>query len=351
MKKIRLGIIGCGNIVRHFHLPEINKNVPEFQVVAMVDTDPSRIRDLRRELLPRKRVTAYTDYRKMLREARPDAVLVSTPHTLHFEQCRDAFEVGAHVLVDKPMVTSPTHARRLVAKARKADCRLMIATQGLYTNTLAYARKLVTDGTLGPLQLVSAVLAQEWLRYMVGSWRVDPKLSGGGQLYDSGCHVLSAMLHLVGSPAREVFCWADNKGTRVDINAVATVRFANGCLAGITSGANCNTMYAGLFVQGQQGLLELDPFGGRITLTLGEEPKPVEGVPRRFPVRTVSPVRNFADAILGRAEPRCDGHLGVLLAELVAAFYASAASGRPAAVSPRAPRGARTVKPKRGHHT
>ena len=96
------------------------------------------------------------------------------------------------------------------------------------------------------------VLAQGWLDLTRGWWRQDPKLSGGGQLYDSSAHVLSTMMYLVDSPVVEAFCYTDNKGAPVDINAVGCIRFANGCMATITSGGNCNTWKSLLIVQAKQ---------------------------------------------------------------------------------------------------
>jgi predicted dehydrogenase len=331
MKQIRLAVIGCGGFVRT-HVRAINDHVPEFKIMALCDTAPGHVQRLRKELLPRKRVAVYSDYKKLLAEARPDAVIVSTPHTLHFRHCYDALAAGAHVLVEKPMVTSSAHARRLVAKAEKTGLDLQIAIQGTYTDTFAYARQLMTDGTLGELQLVTGILAQGWLEGTRGRWRQIPRLAGGGQLYDSMAHVLSAMMFLVNSPVREVHCWTDYKDSKVDINAVGCIRFANGGMAAITSGGNCPSWYSHLIVQGDNALLEVSPHGGNFRVNGRGMKKDITAVPKRWKVPTVTPARNFADVILGKAEPRCSGHLGILLADLMDALYASADSGKPVKV-------------------
>lgn len=323
MKRIRVGVIGCGNFVRN-HVRAVNDHVPEFRIVALADRDRRKAVQLRKELLPRRRVEIHEDHRKMLAEADLQAVIISTPHTLHYIHARDALAAGCNVLIEKPMVTSSTNARRLVRKAERAGLDLQVAIQGTYTDTFAYARKLLTDGTMGDLQLATGIMAQGWLAGTAGTWRQNPKLSGGGQLYDSTAHVLSAMVFLVDSPVVRAHCWIRNKGASVDINAVATMEFANGCMATITSGGNCPTFYSHLILQGDNAFLEISPHGGSFRVDRKRPPLQITSVPRGWSIPTVTPARNFADVILGRDKPRCTGELGVRLAELMDALYDSA---------------------------
>jgi len=327
MKKIRLGVIGCGGFVQ-YHLKPMARDVPELRITALCDIVRGHAEHHRRLYCPRRRVPIYLDYRDMLANEKLDAIIVSTPHTLHFRHAYDSLAAGCHVMVEKPMVTSSAHARRLVARAKRKRLALLIAIQGTYTDTFAYARRLLSDGTMGELQLATGLLAQGWMKGTRGKWRQDPKLSGGGQLYDSCAHVLSAMMYLVNSPVREVFCIADNKGTPVDINAVACFRFANGAMATVTSGGNCPTWKSHLTLQGANARMEISPHGGDFLVNGRGLARDIKKVPRGWKIPTVSPSRNFADVILGRAEPRCGGEVGILLADLMDALYESAATGK-----------------------
>ena len=337
MKKIRFGIIGCGGFVR-YHCRGIRDSVPEFECVGLCDIIPERTGKLRDEFFKKHKPALFKDYRDMLREVKPEAVLVSTPHTLHFEHSINSLKSGANVMVDKPMVTNSDDARKVVRYARRRKRVFQVAIQGTYTDTFAYARKLIADGTMGKLQLATGILAQGWMRFTKGAWRQDPKLSGGGQMYDSGAHVLSAMVFLVDSPVRDVFCWTDNKRTRVDINGVATIRFANGTMATMTSGGNCASWRSHLILQGENAQMDISPHGGDFRVQGDALKKDIVSVPRGWKVPTVSPVRNFADAIRHKAKPRCAGRVGILLADLMDGFYASVKKGRPVRISRRVPR-------------
>jgi len=339
-RKIRLAIIGCGGFVR-YHVRGIMQDVGEFQAVGLADVDRARAEALGTEFFAKDAPRAYTDHAEMLKQTRPEAVIVSSPHTLHYRHACDALAAGAHVMVDKPMVTDSSDARKLVAKAKAARRHLAVAIQGMYTDTFAYARKLIADGKFGQMQLVTCILAQGWMEGTRGKWRQDPKLSGGGQLYDSNAHVLSAMMFLLDSPVKEVMAWADYKGCKVDINSVGIVKFANGAMATITCGGNCPAWKSHLVLQSDRALMEISPHGGNFSIQSGADKKlnGITGVPKGWKVPTVSPVRNFADVILGKAKaPRVDGRMGILMSDLMDAIYASIRTGKTAKVTRKPPK-------------
>ena len=331
MKKIRLGVIGCGGFVQ-YHLRIMNENVPEFQIVALCDIVREHAEHHREKYCPGRKVPIYLDYREMLKKAALDAVLVSTPHTLHFRHAYDALSAGCHVQVDKPMVTDSAQARKLVRQAEKMGKCLEVAVQGMYTDTFAWAKQLLAageDGLLGKLQLVTGIMCQGWMKMTVGKWRQVPKLSGGGQLYDSTSHVLNAMMFLVDEPVVEVACFTDNKGCAVDINAVACIRFASGAMATITSGGDCSSWKSHLTIQCEKGRMEISPHGGHFLIARGGYKRDIRKTPKGFNIPSTTPIRNFADVILGKEkEPRCGGRVGILLADLMDALYESARTGK-----------------------
>ena len=331
MKKIRLGVIGCGGWVR-YHLGILTKSVPEFQIVALCDIVREHAEHHRKLYCPGRKVPIYLDYRDMLKEAKLDAVLVSTPHTLHFRHAYDALSAGCHVQVEKPMVTDSAEARKLVRHAKKMGKHLEVAVQGMFTDTFAWAKQLLaagSDGLMGKLQHVTGIMSQGWMKMTVGKWRQDPKLSGGGQLYDSTSHVLSAMMFLVDEPVVEVACFTDNKGCSVDINAVACIRFASGAMATITSGGDCSSWKSHLTIQCEKGRMEISPHGGGFLIARGGYKRDIRKTPKSFDIPSTSPICNFADVILGKEkEPRCGGRVGILLADLMDAMYKSAETGK-----------------------
>lgn len=304
---------------------------PDTELAALCDLDTALVErwveeNLRAALAGLPAPPAYADAATMYREAGLDAVVISTPHTAHFAHGRQAIEAGCHVFMEKPMVTDTSQARELERLVAASGRILVVGYNTPSTPAFRYLREVVRSGRLGKLELVDGFLSQNWRVPNAGSWRQDPELSGGGQAYDSGSHLLNSVVWTVESSPQQVFAFMDNQGTPVDINSVLVVRFANDVMASITVSGNCASAGAGLVFIFENGRVEIDGWTGswiRVFDADGEiEPE--------LPGGAASPIGNFIAAVLGRAEPVTSARNGVIFSELMDAVYASAASGAPA---------------------
>lgn len=327
---LRVALVGCGSMGR-VHVHQLLE-LPEVRVDALCDPVRKNLRAYQKELFTPRGLEpkAYTDYERMLKDLKLDAVVLVTPHALHHPQTCAALDAGLHVLVEKPMVTNVEHARDLERRAKKADRRLGIAFQAPVSPEFTYIRNLVRRGDLGRLEVVDAFVAQNWQAITEGTWRQDAKRSGGGMLFDTGAHMLNGMLWLVDSPVRRVFAALDRCGAKVEINATVTMAFENGCLGSVACLGNARgPIDSGITLSGTKGKVRTGIWGGAL------EHHDADG--RRVaypfvPYAAMSPHRNFVDAILGRDTLRCDARYGVRLSELMEAIYRSAETGLPVAV-------------------
>src|SRR5262249_38020021 len=113
MDRVRLGVIGCGSMSR-YHGRIFTQSVPEAEIVALVEPDANNLARYIADVFPDRPAPAtFSDYRAMLAEAAPDAVLIVSPHAYHFQQMIDSIDAGCHVLVEKPMVIRTTDAQAL----------------------------------------------------------------------------------------------------------------------------------------------------------------------------------------------------------------------------------------------
>ncbi|MCX7915635.1 MAG: Gfo/Idh/MocA family oxidoreductase [Verrucomicrobiae bacterium] len=332
MKKVRLGFIGCGNISHH-HVRIFLSRVPEAEIVALCDPNPAGLQRFQRELFDPlgQRPQAFADYREMLKQVSLDGVVIATPHTQHFQQAMDALSAGCHVLLEKPMVTRVDHARALIAHAEKQQRVLSVAFPGPFSGEFAYCRQLRERGELGDVLFLNAYLAQNWLAITVNTWRQDPAQAGGGQAYDSGAHLFNTMLYLTHLRPVEVFAWCDMRGTPVDINTVATIRFDTGALASVCVGGDGAVSWdSSVLCVGTRGAFRVGVHGGFV------EHWNAKGEKVRYPHVPDVPTmqQNFVDCILGRAETPCPPVWGLRQALLMDALYESARTGRVAKVQP-----------------
>ncbi|HTE19586.1 MAG TPA: Gfo/Idh/MocA family oxidoreductase [Armatimonadota bacterium] len=323
---MRVAILGCGGMAGA-HARRYKGN-PDAEIVALCDVDEPRVEAFIQKNLadydPRPAI--FTDPARMYAQAKPDAVTIVTPHTMHFEHGMQALEAGCHILMEKPMVTDSSQAHQLAAAVEKSGKILVIGYNTPCTPEFRYLRDLVRSKELGRLETVTGWLAQNWKQATAGSWRQDPALSGGGQMYDSGAHLFNSLVWTVEQPISEVFAFVDNSGTPVDINGTANIRFADGTLATITIVGNCPNDGAGMYLTFENGRVEVDGWSGTWIKVFRKGQGQVKYPPISGTAET--PNDNFISAILGRAEPQTSPLNGINQSELMDAIYESARTGQ-----------------------
>jgi len=330
-EKIKLAIVGCGNMGGE-QIKSIAQ-IPEAEIVALVDIRPTAYQQKHKDLLNSEpSIRTYDSLEAMLEDSPAGlrGVVIVTPHTVHFEQSIDCLEHGFDVLVEKPMVTTSSHAEELKKKIESTGRHFQIAFQAPFTQEFAYIREQIEAGALGELQTVNAYSCQGWKKNCAGTWRHDPKQSGGGQMYDTGAHLFNAIAWLMDRPVLEVFCITDNKGLDVDINAVMTIRWKGNVLGSVTISGNTPGWQEGILICGDKGRISTGIHGGRI------EQWNEKGIVK-YPQVTqphYSPAKNFVDCLLDNAEPRCPVRYGILHSWMMDALYASAREGRPVRLTP-----------------
>lgn len=328
MDRVRIGIIGCGGMSR-YHGRIFTKTVPEAEIVALADPDANNLNRYLSEIFPdgSNQPQTFADHKAMLESAKLDGVLIVSPHSHHFQQAVDAMDAGCNVLVEKPMVISTEDAQELIDHSKKRDKVLSVAFPGPFTREFQYIRKLIAEGGLGDIYLVTGVCTQDWFKNVGGTWRTDPELSGGGNMYDSGAHMFNAMLYLTGLAATEVFAFVDNKGQAVDMIGSVALKLTEGALGSAVVSGDATVMEQGIYIQGTKGSVKTSIYGGSLQHWDGAELVKYPVVPE-----TPSLQQNFIDCILGRTTTPSPAILGLRQARLMDAIYASARVGQPVKV-------------------
>lgn len=339
-KKVRMGVIGAGWFVSRRHLPVMVRH-PEVEVAALCRRNPEALRRMA-EHFGVSRV--YTDYREMLEKEPLDAVLIATPHALHYEQTKVALEQGLHVLVEKPMTVTCREGRELVALAKERGLVLEVALNPPFWAHCHRMREWMGSEDFGELEAVEILWSVASIsgRTAFGrkplpatlpgvvpptDFRFHVELSGGGNLLDGGSHLISALLWTTGRRVVEVMAFMDE--VPLDTRASVLLRLDNGALAGIHHVANTameerkrvREVYMG---SGATLTVEGQPFRLRWEPREGEERQETEADWPPAP----QPVENFVDVILGRAENLSPPEHGLAVVEVIEAAYESARTGK-----------------------
>jgi len=319
-ERIRIGLIGCGGIAQ-FHLGHL-LNLPQAKVVALADPDAKSVERLREAFHQVDKCETFTDYVQMLDSVDLDAVEILTPHALHFEQIMESLQRGLHVLVEKPMVCTVEHAEKIVAKSEESSKVMLVSYQRHYQPQFRYIKNIIGSGELGKVHFISALQCQDWLEGTKGTWRQDPALSGGGQLNDSGSHLLDIILWTTSARAVEVFAYVDNLSSKVDIDSALAVELSNGAKASISVVGHAPTFWEDITFFGEKGAIFLR--NGRLQYLSAGSQGFLE--PTKLPAGS-NPDRNFVRAILGLEAVESPPTCGLRVAELTEAAWKSAETG------------------------
>lgn len=228
MSKVRLGIIGMGNIGRH-HTEYLRAGkVNRCELVAVCSTSPQKLECY----LPLK---VYGNAEELIRSGKIDAVLIATPHYQHTTLGICAIEHGLHVMVEKPISAHKADAERLIAaykKRKKKDLVFAGMFQLRCEPRYLRIRKLIESGDLGEIARMSWIIT-DWYRteayYSSGGWRATWKGEGGGVLLNQCLHNLDVLQWLCGMPARvRGFCQLGRyHNIEVEDNVTAYMEFPN----------------------------------------------------------------------------------------------------------------------------
>jgi len=329
--KVRLGLIGCGGIMR-MHLNQLAP-VRAAQVVGLADPSEASLQRITGAFPHLAKLPSFADYGDLLDAVEMDGVIIASPHTTHYEQIMTCLDRGLHVLVEKPMTCSVDHAKAVIEKSQQKKRILMLAYQRHFFPAFRSARKLVAGGKIGRVTYVAALQGQEWLLGTRGSWRQNPKLSGGGQLNDSASHLFDIILWVSDLQPAQVYAKIDNRGARVDINSSLTVGFKGGAVASIAVVGDAPGWWEDVTYYGEKGAVYIRD--NRILL----QTRTGEGFGKLKSEDVTDKVRyrgnadkNFVDSILGKDEPQTPPVWGLRVIQLTEAAWQSARLGKPVAV-------------------
>lgn len=354
-EKLRVGVVGGGYIGTTVGA-QFNTD-PRSTVTALADVNPETRRTAG-ETLYVGEGSQYEEYREMFDAEPLDAVLVGTPHTLHYEMVTAALDRDLHVFCDKPLTTDLDEARGLAERDEETDRVLMVGYQrhlnpafqtarerwqggddpnstdaASNTDAAGGDRQRDTDSTAGSANptpdFVSAEITQNWISRFEETWRTDPDLSGGGNLYDTGSHLVDAVLWTTGLVPEEVsaeMVFADDEG-RVDERAILTVEFKSGAHGTISVHSDAPCVREHIHVWDDEGAVYLEgrQWEERELERVEEDSTTVIPYIDRSQQRTKAEA--FLDCIETGEEPPATARDALAVTALTEAAYESARTG------------------------
>src|SRR5438477_4085862 len=181
-KKLGWAIVGLGSLSIHEILPAFAK-CEKSKVVAFVSGHPDKANKLAlRYGVNPKNICNYQNYDSIKDNPEVDVIYVVLPNGMHAEYTVRGLQAGKHVLSEKPMANTPAECEQMIAAAKKADRKLMVAYRCRYEPYNREAIRIARSGELGPTQMILSDTG-----FAIGDpsqWRLNKKLAGGGSMMD-----------------------------------------------------------------------------------------------------------------------------------------------------------------------
>lgn len=206
--KVRLGIVGIGNMGSEHCRLIMSGKVPGIEIVAVADRRESR-RNWAREKLP-DTVQIFTEGETLITSGVCEAVMIVTPHYQHPHLAKLAFENGLHVLSEKPIGVYMQDVRLEIEAADKCGKTFALMFNQRTNCVYRKLREMIHSGELGAVKRVNWTIT-DWYRtqcyYDSGAWRATWDGEGGGVLINQCPHQLDLLQWIFGMPEKvRAFC-------------------------------------------------------------------------------------------------------------------------------------------------
>ena len=197
MKKLNFGLIGAGDIVRKRVAQALIDN-ERINLLSVNRDNENGVKDFAKEYqIPRW----YKSWNDLINDEEINAVYLATPVYLHASQTIAAAEAGKHVLCEKPMGLNLSECENMISAAEANHIKLGIAYYRHFYPVISRVKEILETGKIGK-PVIAFVRAfehfnppKEHLRY----WLLEKNKSGGGPMFDFGCHRIEVLINLFGS--------------------------------------------------------------------------------------------------------------------------------------------------------
>jgi len=336
LKKVGVAVIGMGS-AGCLHVECYNAMKDKTKLIDICDKD----KDCAETNASMYEASSCTDYHELLRRKDIDIVDICLPHHLHAEVTVAAAEAGKHVLVEKPIATTLKDADRMIAAAKKAGVKLMVAENHAFIPAHQMAKDLVDKGVIGRIFLAKAYEVVGDVPVVSGTWKTSPEAIG--TLLDMGVHRFFVLRWIVGE-IKSVFAFAEKLACEVktdnDDTAVIALKFKNGALGevdltccAISEPTNRLELY------GTKGTIIEDHMWEPPLMYCSQQPdfetegwvKPeVEHAP--FPgyyeISFRNEVEHFVDCVIHDKQPKVSGEDGRAALQIALLAYKSVKTGK-----------------------
>ena len=307
MTKVGVAVIGTGQWGKNH--ARVYKELPSTELIAICDINPQRAK----AMADQYGAKAYSDSTEMLKDKNIQAINVCTWSTILYQEAIKALNAGKHVLVEKPMSTTPDQARQLVKTAEENSLHLTVGFLMRFIPGLQHIRQSVENKKIGELVSVTAKRVSQW----------PERIGDVGVVKDTAIHDIDVMRYISKQDPTSVYAkMGSKKIQKFEDYAQIMLTYENGETAFIES--NWLTPYKTrtLIATGTEAIMRLDY--NTQDLTIEEKTQTIQPrLPFQEPLK--AELQHFIDCINKTTKPIVTGEDGVKALEIATAAMQSSA--------------------------
>jgi predicted dehydrogenase len=192
-------IVGFGAVCENAHIPVIKELKENYILKGIFDVDKER----RKKASEICGVNVYDNLLQMLEKEKPNCLVITTPPSSHKEIILKAIERGIDVLCEKPLVTNLEDFKEIQKFVNKTSRIVYTVHNWIYSPHIIEIKKFMDE--IGSVRRINwETLRKKPSQSASSNWRVDPKISGGGIIFDHGWHVIYIMRSFIGKSFTDV---------------------------------------------------------------------------------------------------------------------------------------------------
>jgi predicted dehydrogenase len=315
-RKIRYGITGFGAFAERTILPAFLAS-QNSELVAIQKRSLKAAQEKARAFsIP----LAFDSAEKLAAHPDVDAVFIVSANSLHAPETMAAARAGKHVLTEKPMALNVTEVEAMIDICKRNNVKLMVGHMIRFSPLVLRMKELIKSGVIGRVTFIRSEFIYDG-RLSHRPWLIDPKIAGGGPIFDIGVHCFDTTRFLLDDMVVSVKSVLDPIPTaaRTESTAQLAIKFSKGTTAGIYCSYDSPVRRTYIEVIGERGILSAENFSWssntlKLNVLLGENDRIVETREEVIVVPNLyeKEISLFSDCILNNTPSPIPGEEGLI---------------------------------------
>ncbi len=321
MKKIKWGILGCGDVAEVKSGPAFQK-IENSELLVVMRRDSEKAKDFAtRHHVP----IWYDNVEDLLNNDNLDAIYIATPPASHLSYAKQVLNANKHVYIEKPMVLNEREGKELCDMVKKSNFKLSVAHYRRRLPAFVKIKELIDEHAIGEVRFADIQILQPAANDMIAksdtNWRVDPSLSGGGYFNDVAPHQIDLMYYYFGEYEKAMGVSGNQQ----------KVYNASDIVSGIISFKN-NVQFRGIWcfnvsesnkrdkctIYGSKGSISFSFYGNEVILQADDKTEIFKFInPNHIQQPMIKEVINY---FMGHGENPCSVEDGLVVTSIMQAF-------------------------------